>query len=203
MLTRPRPPVVEAALTRARDWCAGHVIDGAPALGHAVKVAATLGSYHPDVCADLVAAVLLHDAPDFVGEEVLAPSVVDGCGSAVLLAVRTIHREHDAMAAYLRNDRLSAFGMVSALPGYALRALSADKVVSLTYVLRRARTAPDVKAYWRQRQEFVRLLPYFREFHSIAEPQVAPSLAAELGRLVTVSELVADSAGAGLRAASA
>jgi hypothetical protein len=64
-LTRPRPALVDSALDLARTWCAGHRVDDAPALGHAVKVVLALGRHVPDVPADVVAALLLHDAPEF------------------------------------------------------------------------------------------------------------------------------------------
>jgi hypothetical protein len=42
VLSPPRHPLVDDALELARVWCDGHIIDGSPALGHAVKVARTL-----------------------------------------------------------------------------------------------------------------------------------------------------------------
>ena len=48
VLSRPRHPIVANALQMAREWCAGHIIDGAPSLGHAVKVALTLGTHRDE-----------------------------------------------------------------------------------------------------------------------------------------------------------
>jgi hypothetical protein len=43
-----RHPTIHAALALARRWCVGRIIDDAPALAHAVKVAATLHRHVPD-----------------------------------------------------------------------------------------------------------------------------------------------------------
>jgi hypothetical protein len=43
VLTRPRSPLIDAAIDISRDWCEGHIIDGSPALGHALKVARKVG----------------------------------------------------------------------------------------------------------------------------------------------------------------
>jgi hypothetical protein len=64
VLSRPRHPIVADALVLAGEWCRGQIIDGAPALGHAVKVALMLDRHVPDPAPELVAAVLLHEAKD-------------------------------------------------------------------------------------------------------------------------------------------
>jgi len=45
VLSRPRHPIVADALSLIQDWCAGHIADDAPAFGHAVKIALTLGRH--------------------------------------------------------------------------------------------------------------------------------------------------------------
>src|SRR5438067_4936862 len=79
VLSRPRHPIVADALVLAGEWCRGQIIDGAPAFGHAVKVALVLGRHVPDATPELVAAVLLHDSQEY------APKNVD---LDVLLTVR-------------------------------------------------------------------------------------------------------------------
>ena len=64
-LTRPRHRLVEVAINLARQWCYGHVIDGSPALGHALKVARKVDEHLSTASPDLIAAVILHDAPYF------------------------------------------------------------------------------------------------------------------------------------------
>ncbi|WP_083731208.1 MULTISPECIES: hypothetical protein [Protofrankia] len=65
ILFPPRHPTVTSALQLARRWCSGHSIDGAPALAHAVRVTVVLGRHHPAAPPALLAAVLLHDAPNW------------------------------------------------------------------------------------------------------------------------------------------
>lgn len=65
ILAPPRAPIIENALAVAKQWCAGRTIDDRPALTHAARVAVTVGEHRPDVDVDVVAAALLHDAPEF------------------------------------------------------------------------------------------------------------------------------------------
>ncbi|WP_306827416.1 hypothetical protein [Catenuloplanes nepalensis] len=59
------PSLIEHALTDARRWRQGHIIDDRPAHAHATQVATTLITHQPDTRPHLIAA-LLHDSPDFV-----------------------------------------------------------------------------------------------------------------------------------------
>src|SRR4051794_34723902 len=91
-------PVVSQALTLARDWCAGHTIDGAPALGHAMKVALVLATHVPDVPSRVVAAALLHDAPEYAPHDIdLDAELTARCGPGVAAIVRGLEREHHAL----------------------------------------------------------------------------------------------------------
>ncbi|BCB90658.1 HD domain-containing protein [Phytohabitans suffuscus] len=184
VLTPPRSPLVDEALELARRWCAGHTIDGAPALRHAVEVATTLGRYVPDAPADIIAAALLHDAPEFAIDVDLDQVLTNRFGPATTRVVRALEREH------------AALGQTPAPPfeagdTVALTASAADKIVSLDSVLRRASFAADRAAYWRTRRPFLALVPYFRAFHTAARTALPAEMAATLGRLVTDAEQVA------------
>ncbi|MBM0274043.1 HD domain-containing protein [Micromonospora tarensis] len=67
----PRHPHIARALADARTWCAGRKIDERSAFVHAVRVAVTLARHLPSTPPRLVAAALLHDAPEF------APPMID------------------------------------------------------------------------------------------------------------------------------
>src|SRR2546430_8764947 len=69
VLSRPGHPIVADALVLAGEWCRGQVVDGAPALGHAVRVALVLGCHIPAAAPELVAAVLLHDSPEYAPKD--------------------------------------------------------------------------------------------------------------------------------------
>lgn len=71
LIPSPRPAVIDRALRDARAWCAGHTIDDRPALVHAIRVAVTIGDHVPAPPHEVIAAALLHDAPD------LAPPALD------------------------------------------------------------------------------------------------------------------------------
>lgn len=183
VLAPPRPPVIAEALAIARRWCAGHVIDGAPALAHAVRVAALFGKHLPDAPPALVAAVLLHDVPDYTGPEEFGAEVGDRCGTETLVGLWLIHGEHIAMEQY-RYDPDGATRRLAQLRPDIAAVLAADKVISLSYVLSGARRAPDIPAYWSSRRAFLLLVPYFRAFLAATASKLPEGLADELGGLV-------------------
>jgi hypothetical protein len=185
VLTPPRPAPVEDALRLAARWCAGQTVDGGPALRHACAVAVTLGTHCPGAPPELIAAALLHDAPEYAGDKLEQV----GLGTGVLALIRAIDAEHRAMAAYHR-DPAAAGELLDGLDRWALTASTADKVVSLGTILRRA-GADDRAAYWRRRSAFLDHTPYFRLFATAAAPVVPPGLADALDRLVTTAEVAA------------
>ena len=158
VLSSPRRPLVDDALELARLWCTGHVIDGSPALAHAVKVALTLDRHliHPEP--ELIAAALLHDAPFFAPTDMdLDSTLSNRLGPAVTLTIRALEREHDAL------DGRAAATSTQADP-WTLYAIAADKVVALSAILHRASRADDPVAYWGRRGAFITRVPYFRAF---------------------------------------
>jgi hypothetical protein len=182
LLSRPRHPMVDEALDLARDWCAGHIIDSAPALGHAVKVALTLGRHVPDPAPELVAAVLLHDAPEYAPKEIdLDILLIARFGLRTARIVRELEREHITL------DQRPVPEVTTA-DRWTLWASAADKIVSLQSILRRAARAPDPAAYWRARRACVAQVPYFAAFHTAAAPHLPPGMSGELARLVVRAE---------------
>ena len=182
VLSHPRHPIVADALDLARQWCDGHSIDGAPALGHAVKVALAVGRHLSDPAPELVAAVLLHDAPEHAPTDVdLDELLTCRLGPAVTRVVRALEREHIAL-----DERPVPEIHTGDL--WTLYASAADKIVSLESILRRAARAPNPRTYWRARTAFVTRVPYFAAFHTAATPHLPPGMAEELGRLVARAE---------------
>ncbi|MCK9876618.1 hypothetical protein MXD59_12655 [Frankia sp. Ag45/Mut15] len=186
MLTRPRSALITTALDLARGWCAGHVIDNAPALGHAVRVALTLGRHMP-VPDALLAAVLLHDVPDYRDPDEVAAAIGDRCGISTLVMMWLIHDEHAAMDLYPR-DPAAAIRRLNRLPDPVAAALAADKTVSLRYVLGNARRAADPAAYWQARPAFRGLVPYLRAFHTATAHRIPASLAHNLDQQIGEAE---------------
>jgi hypothetical protein len=184
VLSKPRHPTVDLALTLARRWCEGHRIDGAPALTHAVDVAQTLLRYVPDASPELIAAGLLHDSPEFSEPYVESPldldSFLEGVfGPEVPVVVRALEREHNAMGdpeQVFCDDRDT------------LLLSAADKIVSLGSILRRAAGSDDEGAYWEARRPFLDAVPHFRRFFAHAAPVLPADMARELGALVSVAE---------------
>ena len=80
---------------------------------------------------------------------------------------------------------------------WTMQASAADKIVSLTSILRRATAAPDLSAYWRARQPFIDRIPYFRAFASATAPHVPSTMVAELERLIVQADLQLRNRGAG------
>jgi len=178
VLSHPRHPLVADALNLARRWCAGHAIDGSPALVHAVRVALTLDRHVPTAPPELVAAVLLHDAPEFAPPDVdLDATLTARMGHPVVRVVRAIEAEHWALA-----ERLPP--AIRTDDPWTLLASTADKIVSLTSILRRATAAADPQAYWRIRQPFLHRLPYFHAFHHAAACHLPLTMAEDLQQLI-------------------
>jgi hypothetical protein len=182
VLSRPRHPIVADALVLAGEWCRGQIIDGAPALGHAVKEALVLGRYVPDPAPELVAAVLLHDSPEYAPKDVdLDALLTVRLGPAVTRIVRGLEREHIALDERPVPD-------VTTEDRWTLWASAADKIVSVRSILGRAARAADPAAYWRSRRAFVVRVPYFAAFHTAAAPHLPPGMAGNLARLVVRAE---------------
>lgn len=178
MSVLPRHPLVIDALGLARTWCAGRIIDNAPAFGHALRVATVLGRHLEPAPAELLAAALLHDAPDFAPPGIDLDTVLTArFGPAITRTVRELEREHAAL-----NDR--AEPDVAGVTDWTLYASTADKIVSLSSIVRRASRAPDPAAYWHRRPAFVARVPYFIAFAELASPRLPPGMAAELQHIV-------------------
>ena len=174
----PRAPVIESALELARIWCSGHMIDGAPALGHAIKVARKVYEHLPSAPLDLLAAVIVHDSPYFAPADIDLDAVLTNALSRrAAQIVRAIEAEHEALD---RNDSVA----VDTRDREALIASAADKVISISSVVGRGRRASDPDAYWRERSAFTSRVPYFQHFAAISTAYLPCELAVELTAVV-------------------
>jgi putative NIF3 family GTP cyclohydrolase 1 type 2 len=177
VLSAPRHPLVTQALRQARQWCTGQVIDERPALAHAVTVAVTLGRHVADPAPDLVAATLLHDAPAFAPPDLDLDLVLGQRYSAeVLRIVRALEMEHHAL------DLAAPIIIVEDLP--VLLASTADKIVALRSLLRRAAACGDVERFFVTRPGLLRLLPHFRACCDAGVGRVPPSMSVQLDQVL-------------------
>jgi hypothetical protein len=171
--------MIDAAIELSRDFCEGEIIDGSPALGHAMKVARKIDKHHPTASPDLIAAVILHDAPYFAPAEINLDNVLTELFSpAVTRIVRAIEREHEALGRSELPD-------VQTDDVDVLIASAADNIVSIGAINRRARRAADSRSYWGTRRPFIKCVPYFRAFAAAAEPHLPAGLARELAIVVS------------------
>jgi hypothetical protein len=180
-------PIVSTALALARTWCEGHQIDGAPALAHALRVASLLGTHVPTVTPELLAAALLHDAPDFApaaGVGDLDAVLTDRLSAEVARVVRALTDEHQEL-----DEAGQAPPPIGDPPVLLLSA--ADKIVSVASVLDRADAAPDPGEFWSTRRAFFTAVPYVRAVHQAAADYLPPALADALHALVIRAELAA------------
>jgi putative NIF3 family GTP cyclohydrolase 1 type 2 len=188
ILTPPRHPLVERALQDARQWCAGHVIDSRPALAHAVRVAVTIGEHVADPAAELTAAVLLHDSPEFAPADVDLDTVLTGrYGAEVLRIVRALEAEHHAL------DSGAPVVTVDDLP--VLLASTADKIVALGSLRHRAVRSGDPVGFFAARPGLLVLLPYFQECRTAGVGRVPASMTDAFGRVLDVLAVTARGAG--------
>lgn len=171
-LAVPRDPIIDRALTLARRWCDGHMIDDAPALAHAVKVARTVAAYAPDATPQMIAAALLHDAPIFApGQADLDLVLTHGVAEGVAPIVRALHAEHEAMM---------AGGTPSLCERHVTVVMAADKLVAFRSLVERASRCADEAAFWRQRTVLRGLFGYFRAWHATAQPMLPDTLGHDL-----------------------
>jgi hypothetical protein len=177
-LTRPRPALVDTAIAISRGWCAGHIIDGAPALSHALKVARKVTDHLASASPDLIAAVILHDAPYFAPAGVnLDRTLAETLNPSVLRIVRAIQAEHEAL-------ERSTNPCVEDRDPAVLVASAADKTVSIAAIIRRGRRSDDPAVFWNHRRAFIDRVPYFQAFAVAVEPHLPASLARELAAVI-------------------
>ncbi|RKN50447.1 HD domain-containing protein [Micromonospora endolithica] len=173
VLSPPRPAVIDRALRDAKRWCAGHTIEDRPALVHAVRVAVTIGDHAPTAPAEVVVAALLHDAPDLVPKGMdIYQVLTSSYGYEVSRIIAALHAEHQALDAPDPPIRVEDYPV--------LLASTADKIVALTSLWRRARATGDVTAFLTRRPVLCGLLPHFRAFQQAARVWVPASMSAHL-----------------------
>jgi hypothetical protein len=173
VLTPPHPPLIARALADARSWCAGQIIDDRPAFTHAVRVAVTLGDHVADPAPELIAAALLHDSPEFAPEGIDLDVVLEQhYGREVVRIVRALETEHHAL------DTNHPIIVIDDLP--VLLASTADKIVALTSLTRRALLSGDSTGFFAARPALIALLPHFHAFADVASWRVPASMAVRL-----------------------
>ena len=173
-------PMTAIALTLARSWYQGHEVGNDSALAHAVRVARVLHDYVPDASPELLAAALVHDAPDFAPPADDLDATLDRhLSPEVTRIVRALEHEHRALADGRHvPPRDLAVLVVS----------TADKLVSIRSVLEGADAATGAATYWRTRSGFVLAVSYFRLFHCAAADLIPAAMADDLCHLVRRAE---------------
>jgi hypothetical protein len=191
LLEKPRHPLIERALRDVRRWSVGHVIDDRPAMAHAVAVAATIGRHAPHAAPELIAAALLHDLHDFAVPRVA--ELLHGYGPRVPWIIDELRAEHAALD-----------GPVPPSPAEdpdVLLASTADRVVALTSLLRRAHRCGDVTGFFAARPALLRLLGHFRAGQRAGVGRVPAGLSAELAAVLDRLDLATTALHPGDRAA--
>lgn len=191
-LAAPRHPLVRHALTDARTWCAGQTIDERPALVHAVRVAATLTRHLPDASPELTTATLLHDAPEFAPPDADLYTILTArYGPEVPRIIRALQVEHHAL------DQPDPPIATDDRP--VLLASTADKIVALASLRRRAHSSGNPNAFFTARPGLLRLLPHFQDFHQAATGRVPTSMSSQLGHVLALLQQDAATARARLQ----
>ncbi|MEU7222299.1 hypothetical protein [Streptomyces chrestomyceticus] len=174
---------VEAAFRLAVEWCSGHRIDGAPAIAHALKVTRTLGVHCPDAPAHVIAATLLHDAPDLAPADGMERRVTAAAGLLTLSFVKDLYAEHAVLAHPTEAAGTAHLHTLTSVP-YLMAAAVADKIIAFQYAIGLAERAPDPAAFWAGRGAFTRLLPYFHRVHRASDGVIPHSMTAAYGHLL-------------------
>ncbi|MET8149094.1 metal-dependent phosphohydrolase [Actinoplanes sp. NPDC049668] len=173
VLSPPRHPLVDAALTEARAWCAGHLIEERPALRHAAAVAYEVVQHTPDASPEVVAAALLHDAPECAPDDLdLSNYLTETYGGRVAQLVIDLHAEHQSLDT--PNPRIST-GDVT-----LLMLSTADQAVAFRSNLHRAHTSGDMAGFFGAKTGMICLLGYFRRYQQAGVGVVPATLSADL-----------------------
>ncbi|MDG4795103.1 metal-dependent phosphohydrolase [Micromonospora sp. WMMD1082] len=185
VLATPRHPHITQALTDARTWCHGHLIDDRPALVHAVRVAVTLARHLPDPPPTLIAAALLHDAPDVAPDDIDLPDLLTRRYHPELTRiVYALHAEHTALD--------TPHPPIDTSDRPVLLISTADKIVAFTSLVRRAHTSGDPEAFFAARPALRRLLPHFHTACQAATAHVPATMATHLHHALTALTHAAD-----------
>lgn len=172
VLDPPCHPIVRNALDLAGILCHGHTIGEAPAMRHAVLVARLLARHVPDVAAKLVAAALLHDAPDFAPAGADLDALLDTTVTpGVAPLVRALRAEHERMDS--RGDPQIGDRDVTLV-------IAADMAIAFRSLVIRARRSGDEAAFWGRRAALRDQIPYFRGWAQLAQSQLPQGLRLEL-----------------------
>jgi len=177
VLDPPRHPTVSRALWLTQNWCHGRTIDDAPALRHALAVARTLVRHVPHAAPELVAAALLHDAPEFAPPGTDLAAVLNAVVTpGVAPLVHALDAQHRSMHA----------GHPAALdtPKVTLIA-AADKIVAFRALITRANRSGDPTAFWATRGVLRDLLTYFHNWTALAAPYLPALMQKELAEQLT------------------
>lgn len=179
VLAAPRHPFIQRALADARTWCAGQIIDDRPAFVHAVRVAATLARHLPEAPPTLIAAALLHDAPEFVPPSLDLDNILAArYDPEVPRIIQALQIEHQAL------DQPDPPITTSDRP--VLLASTADKIVALTSLLHRARTSGAPDMFFLARPALLRLLPHFHDYYHAGTGLVPPGMSNHLGHVLNL-----------------
>lgn len=182
VLSPPRPPIIVEAMAIAHTWCAGHVIDEAPAYIHAVRVAATLCQHVPQASTALVAACVLHDGPEFAPTRAELEARILPLGAEVLRIVDALATEHAAIDSYL-DDPDAAPHRLRQLVAHdprTIQAMAADKIVAFSSLLRRASRSENPGRFFAERSALTDRHPYFALFVTQARTCLPGSMARTL-----------------------
>ncbi|GLY03780.1 metal-dependent phosphohydrolase [Actinoplanes sp. NBRC 101535] len=186
-MTQPplQHPLVLAAMADARRWCTGHLIEERPAFRHTVAVARTVLE-HGGTSPELLAAALMHDAPDLAPGDLDLPAyLATAYGPVTNRLVTALHQEHVAL-----NEPDPTVDVSD--PELVLLS-TADKVVAFRGNLSRADLTGDRPAYFGAKTAMVRLLPYFHEFQRAGVGLVPAALSTALAdSLLQVDAAIAE-----------
>ena len=177
VLSTPQHPLVAAAYRDARALYGSHLIEGRPALAHSAAVAAALVRHVPGASAELVAAALLHDLPEFAPGGVDAKAFLAGrYGEETTHVVLALAAEHQALD---QPDPPIESG------DYPVLLLSTvDKAVAFGSNINRAERTGDAPAYFAAKTALVGLLDYFRRYHRAGLGLLPTTLTDEYGYVI-------------------
>ncbi|WP_238432594.1 metal-dependent phosphohydrolase [Micromonospora tarensis] len=148
---------------------------------HALRVAVTIGQHVPTPSQDVIVAALLHDAPEFApAERDVYQALTAAYGTEVTRIIAALQVEHRAL------DEPDPPIRVDDQP--VLLASTADKIVALTSLLRRAQSTGNAPAFFDRRPVLCGLLPHFRAFQRAAHPRLPASMSAHLDAALTPLE---------------
>lgn len=174
----PRHPLVEKAVTDARDWCFGHELNGKPAFARATRVVLTLEEHlGADLTPELAAATLLRVAYQFASTEIdIDDYLLEHYSGSVRRILRALQAGHEALATGTTSIDTADLQVVLGV--------TADTIAELHLLLQQARESVDEARFYTTQTHLHRQVTRLNQFQQTILGRVPESMSNALSNVL-------------------